>query len=216
MMPMNPSRSAPRLAGAAIALSLGLALAGCGGIPTNGSVDSVHQPVVERVNYSLDITAGPGGVPVPEQRRLAGWLEAMDLRYGDTITLDDPLKSGATRAGIEALVSRYGMLVGGDAPVTPGYVNPGTVRVVISRSRAKVPGCPDWSAKTTFNPNNATSPNYGCSVNSNLASMIANPEHLLNGEKGKGETYVSGSSKAVEAYREAAPTGKSGPKSGGM
>ncbi len=202
----------PRLAGAALALSLGLALAGCGGIPGNRSMESIHQPVVERVNYSLDVTTGPGGLSFPEQRRLAGWFEAMNLRYGDRIAIDDPLQSGATQEAVEALVARYGLLISAEAPVTPGFVNAGTARIVITRSKATVPGCPDWSAKSDANPNNANSSNYGCASNSNLAAMVANPEHLLKGEAGKGDTVVMSSTKAIDTYREAKPTGSEGLK----
>ncbi len=216
MMPKTLYRPAPRLAGAAIALSLGLALAGCGTMPTNASVDSIRQPVVERTNYTLDVSSGPGGMPLPEQRRLAGWLEAMDLRYGDTVSIDDPLQSGATRSAVEALLARRGVMVAAGAPVTPGYVNPGTVRIILTRSKATVPGCPDWSYTSSTNLNNATSPGFGCAVNGNIAAMVANPEHLIKGATGQSDTVVSSSNKAVDAYREAPPTGKSGPKSGGM
>ncbi|WP_296674991.1 CpaD family pilus assembly protein [Novosphingobium sp.] len=196
-----------------IALSLGLALSGCGGVVGgNRSLESVHQAVVERTNYTLDVNAGPGGLSLPEQRRLAGWFEAMDLRYGDRISLDDPLASGATRAAVEAVASRFGMLVGGDAPVTPGYVNAGTVRVVVTRSSASVPGCPDWSRKTDISLNNATSTNYGCASNSNLAAMVADPEHLIKGAAGSGQTVVMSSTKAIDSYREAKPTGEGGLK----
>lgn len=199
--------------GAAIALSLGLALAGCGGMAGNRSLDSVHQPVVTRTNYALDVMAGPGGLSYPEQRRLAGWFDAMDLRYGDRISLDDPLMSGATRAAVEAVASRYGLLVGEDAPVTPGAISAGTVRVIVTRSSASVPGCPDFSAKSDTNLGNATSSNYGCATNSNLAAMVADPEHLLRGAKGNGETVVMSSTKAIDSYREAKPTGENGLKS---
>ncbi|MCB2080023.1 MAG: CpaD family pilus assembly protein [Novosphingobium sp.] len=204
------NRSAVRLAGTAIALSLGLALAGCGGMPTNRSMESVHQPVVERVNYALDVTTGPGGLSYPEQKRLAGWFEALDLRYGDRVSIDDPMDSGATRAAVEELASKYGLLISDDAPVTEGYVNAGTARVIISRSKATVPGCPDWSSRSDVNLNNAVSSNYGCAVNSNFAAMVANPEHLIKGEEGTGVTVVMSSTKAIETYREAAPTGGGG------
>ncbi|MFC0588461.1 CpaD family pilus assembly protein [Novosphingobium aquiterrae] len=198
---------------AAITLSLGLALGGCGGVMGgNRSLESVHQPVVERTNYTLDVTAGPGGLSLPEQRRLAGWFEAMDLRYGDRISLDDPLSSGATRSAVEAVASRFGMLVGDEAPATPGYVNAGTVRVVVTRSTASVPGCPDWSRKTDITLNNATSTNYGCASNSNLAAMVADPEHLIKGAEGTGRTIVMSSTKAIDSYREAKPTGEGGLK----
>ena len=105
----------------ALTLSLGLVLSGCvGGVPGNTSLESVHQPVVQRTNYTLDLTTGPGGLSLPEQRRLSGWFEAMDLRYGDRIAIDDPLSSGATRSAVEAVASRFSPLVGDEAPVTPG------------------------------------------------------------------------------------------------
>jgi len=196
----------------AIALSLGLALAGCGGMAGNRQLDSVHQPIVSRTNYTLDLASGPGGLSIPEQRRLAGWFEAMDLRYGDKIAIDDPLANPSTQSTVEAVASRHGLLVSGDAPPTPGVVNAGTVRVVVTRTTASVPGCPDWSAKSDTNLGNGTSSNYGCATNSNLASMVADPEHLLRGARGTGETVVMSSTKAIDSYREAKPTGEQGTK----
>jgi pilus assembly protein CpaD len=198
--------------GTALALALGLALAGCTGMASNQSLDSIHQPVVERTNYTLDVTTGPDGLSLPEQRRLAGWFEAMDLRYGDRISIDDPLASGATRAAVGAVASRYGLLLSDDAPVTPGYVNAGTARVIVTRTLARVPGCPDWSTTSETNLLNATTSSFGCAVNGNLAAMVANPEHLVKGAEGTGETVVMSSTKAIETYRETKPTGAGGLK----
>jgi pilus assembly protein CpaD len=200
---------APRL-GAALALSLGVMLAGCGGIATNRSLNSIHQPVVERVNYTLDVTTGPGGLSFPEQRRLAGWFEAMDLRYGDRVAIDDPLESEATRAAVQALASRHGLILGEAGPATQGYVSAGNARVIVTRAKASVPGCPNWSSGNDFNPNNATSANYGCATNSNLAVMVADPEHLVKGATGTGDTVIMSSTKAIDAYREQKPTGTAG------
>jgi pilus assembly protein CpaD len=208
----SPFRSAPKLAGAALALSLGLTLAGCGGIATNASLDSIHQPVVEHVNYTMDVTTGPGGLSYPEQRRLAGWLDTMNLRYGDRLSIDDPLASEDTRAAVEALAARYGILMSADAPPTPGNISAGTARIIITRAKASVPSCPDWSSHNDFNPNNATSSNYGCAVNSNLAAMVADPEHLLRGANGGSDTTVMSASKAISSYREQKPTGQAGLK----
>jgi pilus assembly protein CpaD len=187
---------------AALALSLGLALAGCGGMAANRTVESVHQPVVDKTNYVLDVTTGPGGLSLPEQRRLAGWFDAMKLRYGDKVFIDDPLASGATRAAVEAVAARYGMLLSDGAPVTQGYVNAGTARVVVVRTSASVPGCPDWRDNSDTNFANATSHGYGCSINGNLAAMVADPSHLVHGATGSGETVVMSSNKAIDAYRE--------------
>lgn len=195
----------------ALSVSLIMVLGGCGGMAMqNASLESVHQPVISRTNYALDINAGPSGLSIPEQRRLAGWFEALDLRYGDRITLDDPLRSPTSRAAIEAVAGRYGILLGDEAPVTPGAVAPGTVRVVVTRASAAVPGCPDWSAKSDSTLANATSSNYGCATNANMAAMIADPEHLLKGASGQGVTTVMSSTKAIDSYREAPPTGEQG------
>ncbi len=198
---------APKATGTALALSIGLVLSGCGGMPTNRSLYSVNQPVVERTNYTFDVSTGAGGLSYPEQRRLAGWFEAMDLRYGDRISVDDPLNSSATLAAVKALASRYGLIVSEDAPTTAGYVDAGTARVVITRSKATVPNCPNWSAQSDVNLANATSSNYGCATNSNLAAMIADPEDLVKGAVGGSDTVVMSSTKAISSYREQPPTG---------
>jgi pilus assembly protein CpaD len=194
----------------ALSASLILALGGCGGMPSNTSLESLHQPIVNRTNYTLDISAGPGGVSIPEQRRLAGWFDALDLRYGDRITIDDPMKSGGARMAVDSVAGRYGMIVGDEAPVTPGQVNPGTVRIVVTRSSATVAGCPDWSAKSETNLKNGTSSNYGCASNANLAAMVADPEHLIQGASGNGTTTVMTGTKAIDSYRETPPTGVNG------
>lgn len=200
-----------RATATAIALSLGMVLSACGsGEPGNATLNSVNQPVVQRANYTLDLTASSGGLTVPEQARLADWFEAMDVGYGDRIAIDDPLASAAVREDVAAVASRYGILLSEGTPVTSGYVDPGNVRVVVTRSTAHVPGCPDWSDGYSTTLGNKASPNFGCAVNSNLAAMIANPEHLLEGEKGTGETVVMSSNKAIETYRDTEPTGAGG------
>lgn len=199
-----------RTAGAAgLAFSLALTLSGCSGGMTamnNNSIESVHQPVVERTNFSLDVATDRGGLSLPEQRRLANWFDALELRYGDRIAIDDPLASGATRSAVEAIASRFGILLSDGVPVTPGYVNPGTARIVVSRTLASVPGCPVWENSESSLKNN-TSANYGCAINGNLAAMVANPEDLVRGATSRGETTMMSSNKAIDAYRAAAPTG---------
>ncbi len=194
----------------AIALSLGLAVAGCAGMATNTSLYSEKQPVVERTNLTFDVETNGGGLAISEQQRLNGWFEAMDLRYGDRITIEDPAQNPALTNTVNELAGRYGLIVESTAPTTSGYLNPGQARVVITRSKASVPGCPDWSAKADSNYRNATSPGFGCANNSNLAAMIADPQDLIEGKKGSGETVIATSNKAITTYRETAPTGAAG------
>lgn len=204
-----PFANHSKLAGA-LALSLGLALGACGGMPTNKSLYSVNQPVVERNNYTFDVQSSQSGLSIADQQRLDGWFEALELGYGDRVSIDDPLASDAVLEAVSQLAGRHGVLLSDEAPVTSGASQPGYARVVVTRSKAHVPGCPNWSATSDMNYNNGTSPNYGCATNSNLAAMIANPEDLIEGQKGRGETVIMSSSKAIETYRDAAPTGAGG------
>lgn len=197
-------------AATAIAISLGLALSACGDGPNNRTLYSVKQPVVERNNFALDVTAGPSGLAIPEQQRLADWFETLDLGYGDRISLDASYVSDAAREDIADIAARHSLLLSEGAPITEGHVEPGKIRVVVTRSTAHVPGCPDWSDQMSMNYSNATSDDFGCSVNGNLAAMIADPEHLLHGAEGTGETVVMSSTKAIESYRNQEPTGAGG------
>lgn len=191
-----PSRP---LAGA-LALSLGLALAACGGMPSNTGVYSAHQPVVERSTVALDVTTSSSGLAVAEQRRVAAWFEAMDLRYGDRVSVEDPLDNPDTRAAVADIAGRYGLLLADGAPVVSGEVQPGQARIVIARSRASVPGCPDWSGSSDATLGNGISGNYGCANNANLAAMVANPEDLIKGQKGSPDTYINTSNTTIKAY----------------
>ena len=194
----------------ALALAIGLGLAGCGGMPTNTSLYSTKQPVVERTNMVLDVNTSNAGLPISEQQRLNGWFEAMDLRYGDRLAIENPSQNPAVSGAIRDLAARYGLMLSDTAPVTAGNLQPGQARVVITRSTATVPGCPDWSAKSDMNYSSGTSPGYGCAINSNLAAMVADPQDLLEGKKGASETVIATSNKAISTYREMEPTGKAG------
>ncbi|MWV27333.1 CpaD family pilus assembly protein [Aurantiacibacter rhizosphaerae] len=204
--------SLKRAASSALALSLGLGLAACGGMDVNNnySLNSVNQPVVERSNYVLDLRTGVTGLDATEQARLGDWFDTLDLGYGDRVAIDTPVDSAAVREDIAAVAGRYGILLADSAPVTQGYVDPGNVRVVVTRSTAYVPNCNDWSDKFGFQQGNHASDGYGCSVNGNLAAMVADPEHLLEGAKGTGETVIMTSNRAIESFRSQEPTGAGG------
>lgn len=202
-----------RSASCVLAMSLGLGLSACGGFTAgeqNYSLNSVHQPVVERANYVLDLRTGAAGLDATEEARLNDWFDTLDLGYGDRVAIDTAVDNPAVREDVAAVAGRYGILVADGAPVTQGYVDPGSVRVVVTRSTAHVPGCPDWSAGYGYEKDNYTSPGFGCAVNSNIAAMVADPEHLLEGAEGTGETVVMSSNRAIETFRNQEPTGAGG------
>ena len=93
----------------------------------------------------------------------------------------------------------------------PARSLPGTVRVVVSRNGASVPGCPNWSsAPSQPNFNNQSMSNFGCGVNSALAAQVANPEDLIHGREGLGVADAATATRPVNLYRTTPPTGTKG------
>lgn len=214
-MPFANKRKLAKAPVFALAITLGLSVAGCGGMPTNQSLYSTKQPVVERQNFTFDVRSAQSGLTITEQQRVAAWFDTMGLGYGDRVSIDDPMASQATHDAIAQLAERHGVLIAEGAPVTQGYVEPGNARIVLTRSSASVPGCPDWDDKSDMNYFNATSKGYGCATNSNLAAMVANPEDLIQGQSGTGETVIMSGTKAIDSFRNRAPSGNGGDVGGG-
>ena len=185
------------------------ALAGCNDphqSPPAAGILPVNVPVVTRQDYAIDLAAPGGSLTGQETARLDGWFAGLDLGYGDAVYVDGPYSEGA-RGDVAARASRYGLMIEQGAPVTTGAILPGNVRVVVSRTRAGVPNCPNWSRKAQPNGSNLSMSNFGCAVNSNLAALIANPEDLVRGRAGTGTVDSQTSLKAIQLYRSKTPTG---------
>jgi pilus assembly protein CpaD len=181
-----------------------IAASPAGAAEVNKSLNSQNQPVVQRTDYVLDLQA-QNGLSAAERGRLHAWFGSLGIGYGDRVAVDEAYVSAA-RNDVARIAADYGLLLTSGAPVTAGEVPPGSVRVIVSRSFAAVPGCPFWSNSAK---NNATSPNYGCATNSNLAAMIADPSDLVLGQAGSGADGNQGV-KAIKVYREAVPSGTKG------
>jgi len=150
------------------------------------------------------------------------WQDPLAVAQKSKTQLDSDLltrqvpENRVKRHQLEALVGKvaqlagaYGMMLQAGAPVTAGPVGPGSVRVIVSRTRAEVPGCPNWSQPSQPNYNNRMLSNFGCGVNANIAAMVANPEDLVHGRESGIGTTVTGT-KAITLHQTTEPTGKKG------
>lgn len=193
-------------------LALASAVAACSTAsadqPSRG-LTAVNQPVVSRTDFAMDLSAPGGSLPASEEARLDGWFRGLGLGYGDHIYVDGDYATAA-RDDVARVAGRYGMMVSASAPVTAGSVQPGTVRVVVSRTRASVPGCPNWDRPPEPDYDNQQMSNYGCAVNGNLAAMVADPQDLVHGREGGSVVDPVTAAKAVHSYRTAAPSGDKG------
>ena len=194
-------------------IALGSALAGCQTGPQTDEprmgMTAVNVPVVSSEDFVFDAAAPAGSLASGEGDRLNGWFQGLGLGYGDTIYVDGGYAPGA-RAQVASIAGRYGMMVTPGAPVTAGGVQAGSVRVVVARRRASVPGCPNWSYRSQPDWDNKTMSNYGCAVNSAFAAMVANPEDLLHGREGAAVLDSRTATRAVDLYRSKTPTGAGG------
>ena len=200
------------LRSAGAALALGLVLAGTpatAGRKIERGVEPVHQPVVDRTDFVFDLANdGSGTLGADDARRLDTWFRALNLRYGDHVTLAGAgTGSRAVQDGVAAIVARFGLLVEGEAPVTAGEAPAGGLRIVVSRSIAGVPGCPSWRDRAEANFHGGLSDNYGCATALNLAAMVADPRDLVEGREPGVDDMNVVNGKAIKAYQDKAPTG---------
>jgi pilus assembly protein CpaD len=181
--------------------TLAITLSGCTGMGAtspNSTVYSVNQPVVERSTYVLDVNLdGYAGIPDSERSRVTEWFDALQLGFGDRISIDygDGVSSASADQDVSDLAALHGMTINKTAPATAGNIAAGTARIVVTRSTASVPNCPNWSKTTEANYNAGNHPNYGCAVNGNLAAMVADPEDLVRGRESTPRNSRGGSKK---------------------
>lgn len=181
--------------------ALAFCLAGCntiGATGANTSMYSTNQPVVERTNYAIDVNLdGYSGISDAERKRVAEWFDALQLGFGDRIALDysDGYSSESAKKQVAGLAADHGMVMVETAPVTAGNIVPGTARIVVTRSKASVPNCPNWTKSTDVNFNSSNHPNYGCAVNGNMAAMVSDPEDLVRGRESTAKNSRGGKMK---------------------
>ena len=189
----------------AITAPIGAAQAG----PYNRGSESVHQPVVQRSDYVIDVSGN--GLDPTAAAHVRQWFNAIGLGYGDRVSIDTSVGADSSNEDVAAIVADYGMFVTAGSPVTEGAIQPGNVRIVVSRATASVSGCPDYGQGSQPNFTGATSSNFGCGINSTLAAMVANPEDLVSGQTTR-ESSPETAAKAIRVWRNANPSSMGGLK----
>ena len=207
MIEFAPSALSRSMIAVALALTSGACVSDKA---SNRSVESVHQPVVTTTSFVYDVRAGTNGdLTRDEARRLEGWLSSIGVAYGDDISVatESSYVAPGVHDGIAAVVARHGLLLNEDSSAQAGQAPEGSVRLILRRSLASVPGCPDWSNKQETDGRAAASSNYGCAFNSNIAAMVANPQDLVGGKTTDSDLRTATSDRAIKTYRDKQPTG---------
>jgi pilus assembly protein CpaD len=153
-----------------------------GSIVSDGAVN--HPISVEPVYESIKISfSGPGAPLVPDDAaRLEGFVQDY-LNHGNgSISVSAPDGPGAQETihyfgeRLASMgVARPAILVG-----THDVTN-GDMRVEISYMGyvARTGPCANWTQNLGYTEDNLPSPDFGCSVQQNLAAMVADPRDLM-------------------------------------
>ncbi len=93
----------------------------------NPTLYSMHQPVVQRTDFVIDLATGGDRVSPSELDRLRGWLASIDVSYGDRLSIDEPqgYESASVRGDIASVAADYGLLLSDGAPVLNGALKAG-------------------------------------------------------------------------------------------
>jgi pilus assembly protein CpaD len=169
--------------------SLGLlllaTLSGCAvknnGFRDSAGLDSIHKATVALQESSHPVSFANGKLSANEEASLAAFISAGGLRYADRLTLrtSEPNMAVGYRNAMNAVLGRFGLSIG-NVETTLG-IQTGAATLVVSRPTVTLPPCGVHSGPNGFNNSNENMSNYGCSIRSNLAAMVANPADLVSG-----------------------------------
>ena len=173
----------------ALFIAMSSALAAC----SNGelALDDTYAPAAYYEQYPIEVVKGTVKMEVPARdgtlqprqiNAVTGFsLSAVSSRSSKIAILRP---SGGGASGKVAREIYQLMVRNGIAPtmiVQKTYPGPskGPVQLSFVRSVAVTRECGDWSADLASTSKNEPSPNLGCSIQNNIAAMVANPDDLL-------------------------------------
>lgn len=185
---------------------------------TTGCADSLanysgaepqHRNLVEmvRVPYTIQFMSDDRKITEGEVSKLNNFLATSNVTYGDEFSMDFPLDRNGNLSELDKerlsyvsnLLKESGLYL--SATLTPFGMEPSTNtgRLIISKYVVTTPDC-GWSQPAYPNYNNAPTDNFGCSSQTNLGLMVANPRDLITGQEG-GAPNAERTALAVQRYQ---------------
>jgi pilus assembly protein CpaD len=173
----------------ALFIAMSATLAAC----SNGelALDDTYVPSTHYEKFPIEVTRGPvkmevssrDGTLQPKQiNAIIGFSRSAVTSRSSKITMLRPSGGGASGKVAREI---YQLMVRSD--ITPSmivqktYPGPsrGPVQLSFIRSFAVTEECGDWSTDLTNTSRNEPYPNLGCSVQQNIAAVVANPDDFI-------------------------------------
>ncbi len=180
-----------------------LCLSACQTTSSPQSSDIVQRSSVQLIRLPLEIAAetdGTDSLSMHTETQVSSFLAQVNAGYGDIILLDTKNASKERIDAIQSLIKDSGLTFGGVIPLgsTPADQ---AVMLYVERYEVTAPNCGNWPDKEGQYDRNNRMPFNGCSNDSALALMVANPRDLADGQQGATNTKS-----AVSALKTAKAT----------
>jgi len=192
-----------------LAAAFALALAGCE-IASNdraASTDVAARHPIEVTSQTVRLPVFVAGATLPavDADRLAAFLDDFMRSGGGVLEVAAPQAAGREAALAQATLVRDAALRRGVRPYEVQMRltdDPAGAPVVVSYERyaARGPVCGDYSTNDATNDRNTAHSNFGCSYQSNLAAMVANPGDFLR-QRGEAPAEAARKSAVIQNYR---------------
>ncbi len=204
----------------------GLTLAGCTNKAAHWSGgETEYRNTVDLVRMTHDVQFDQStDEMLPDSRNaLDRFLKRQDIGIYDALSIDLPLTFEGEildadlkrKKALTKFLIDQGYTVQDE--ITPYGAEPrdGTARLIVSRYVVTAPNCGDWRKKAAPDYYNTQTSNFGCTSQSALGMMVANPRDLLEGQENAGPDTVT-ASKAIENYHTNRPAPDAGAPKGGL
>jgi len=144
-----------------------------------------NNPILVEPSYrdlKVQFIGGAEGLSVDDAARFDAFVANYRVRGNGSLGISVP-NGPASRAAITFLSERAAAtgISRDKILVSTREVANGDTRVDVSyiAYTAQAPTCGDWSENLAFSGDNLTPKNFGCSVQHNIAAMVADPRDLL-------------------------------------
>jgi pilus assembly protein CpaD len=170
-------------------IAMSSALTAC----SNGelALDDTYKPVANYERYPIEVTHGPvkmevssrhGSLQSSQINAISGFSRSASNAGSSRITVLRPSAGGASGKVARQV---YQVLV--QSGISPGMISQktypgpakGPVQLTYVRSVAVTKECGDWSEDLSNTSRNVPYPNFGCSVQNNIAAMAVNPDDFV-------------------------------------
>jgi pilus assembly protein CpaD len=170
-------------------IAMSSALAAC----SNGelALDDAYVPAAHYEKFPIEVANGPvkmeissrqGTLQSSQINAISGFSRSASNSGSSKITVLRPSAGGASGKVARQV---YQVLV--QSGISPGMIvqktypgpSKGSVQLSYIRSVAVTKECGDWSEDLSNTSRNESYPNFGCSVQNNIAAMVVNPNDFV-------------------------------------